>query len=63
MNKDLIKQALIAGVFGLVMSFAMNYFLVPVPENELANALGNGISGLISGFFGAYMALKPKKEK
>jgi hypothetical protein len=32
-------------------------YLVPVPPHALANAFGNGISGLFSGFFGGFMAL------
>ena len=61
MKKEILKAALMAGLMGLIASFLVNYFIVPVPENELVNAFGNGMSGLMSGFMGAYMALKPKK--
>ncbi len=48
-----VTTGLIGGIMGLPISFALNYFLVPMPETVLANALGNGISGLMSGFMGA----------
>lgn len=59
--KPELKAALISGAVGLTVSFLLNYFVIPVPETELANAFGNGMSGMISGFAGAYMALKPRK--
>lgn len=42
---------------GLLISFLLNYFLIPMPTTVLANALGNGISGLMSGFMGGFMGL------
>ena len=32
-------------------------FLVPIPKTALANAVGNGISGLLSGFMAAFIGL------
>jgi len=61
MNKNMsevIKAAIIGGVMGLIPSFLINYFLAPMPESVLANAIGNGISGLISGFMGLLVYFK-----
>ena len=56
-NKALIA-GLMGGIGGLVFSIIINYFILPMPETLFANALGNGISGLISGFMGGYLAIK-----
>jgi len=37
------------------MSFLVNYFLIPVPNSPIDNALGNGISGFMGGFMGLIM--------
>ena len=39
-----LKAALISGAVGLTVSFLLNYFVIPVPETELANAFGNGFA-------------------
>jgi len=41
---------------GFLMSFLLNFFLIPFPESVAMNAVGNGISGLVSGFMGGYIA-------
>lgn len=55
------KSALISGVIGafmgLLMSFGVNYLIVPFPETVFQNAMNNGISGAISGFMGGFMGL------
>jgi hypothetical protein len=60
-EKNSTKSALISGVIGafmgLLMSFGVNYLLVPFPETALQNAMNNGISGAISGFMGGFMGL------
>lgn len=43
---------------GFVMPFLANYFLLPMLISVQANAIGNGIAGLMSVFFGAFMALE-----
>lgn len=61
-----MKNSMIAGLidaaFSFVMCFLINYFFVPVPQALITHALGNGISGIISGFmagfFTAYMGTK-----
>lgn len=55
--KSAIMTGLIGGIMGLLISFALNYFVVPMPETAFANALGNGISGLMSGFMGGFIGL------
>jgi hypothetical protein len=49
-QKGPIIAGLLGGTGGLVFSIIINYFLLPMPETLFANVLGNGISGLISGF-------------
>ncbi|WP_431087647.1 hypothetical protein [Paenibacillus sp. 8b26] len=54
---------------GAVMSFIINYFIVPVPSTVLGNALNHTITGIISGFMGGFMGLlmyfffQKKKQK
>ena len=60
-NKAL-RAGLMGGIGGLVFSIIINYFILPIPETLYANALGNGISGLISGFMGGYLAIKKNKN-
>lgn len=45
-----IKPGLTGAAFGFTISFMINYFLMPVPDSEIANAIRNETSGLISGF-------------
>lgn len=59
---EIIKGALISAIFGFTISFALNYWLIPVPETELANAIGTGISGFMSGFIGAFMTSLTQKK-
>jgi len=57
-----IKATLVSAVMGFVISFSANYFLIPIPESVAANAIGNGISGFMSGFFGlAIFLIKDRK--
>lgn len=51
-----VKIGIVGGVIGFGMSFLVNYFL-PVPTTEISNAMGNGISGLASGFMAGFMGL------
>ncbi|MEG0377461.1 MAG: hypothetical protein RR614_03175 [Eubacterium sp.] len=52
---------------GLLVSFLLNYFVLPIPLTIFSNAMGNGISGLISGFMGGFVAIimfvKGQREK
>ena len=52
-----VKNGLAGGVMGFLMSFLLNYFLIPFPESVAMNAVGNGISGLVSVFMGGYIGL------
>lgn len=51
------KSGLTGGVIGAVLSGAVNYFVIPMPETLLANALGHFASGGISGFLAGFMGL------
>lgn len=68
------KESFIAGAIGafmgIVMSFLINYFLIPLPTTQLMNGINHAISGLISGFMGGFMGVlmyfimkKKKSEK
>jgi ABC-type multidrug transport system permease subunit len=60
---EMVKAGLIAASFGAVMSFLFTYFFAPVPDSEFLHGLFNAISGLMSGFFGAFMSLLMHKRK
>lgn len=47
--KECIKAGLIGMIISGVISFAINYFLIPCPSTVIQNAIGNGISGVLSG--------------
>ena len=55
--KHALKAGLSGAAMGLLVSFAVNYFVIPVPTTEMMWATGNGISGLMSGFMGGFMGL------
>ena len=55
--KQIFITGVIGGLMGLIISFSINFFLIPLPETVLTNASGNGISGLISGFMGGFIGL------
>lgn len=52
-KKELIKSIFPSAIACTVMSFLVNYFLIPMPKNVMANAIGNGVSGLLSGIITA----------
>ncbi|MEO1082598.1 MAG: hypothetical protein AAFY29_23805 [Pseudomonadota bacterium] len=54
---EAIKAGIVGGGVGLIMSFLVNYFVLPQPDTLFAIAAGNGISGGISGFMGGFMGL------
>lgn len=60
--KNYIVAGLIGAAFSFIMCFLINYFFVPVPQVLMVHAIGNGISGIISGFmagfFTSYMGAK-----
>ena len=62
-NKESLKAGLIGGIGGLVVSMVINYYILPMPETVFANALGNGISDLMSGFMGGFLAIKKTNSK
>ena len=62
-RKEALINGAIAGIIGFVASMLMNYFIIPFPESVLANAVGNGFSGLISGFMGGFMGIMAYSKK
>lgn len=54
-NKESLKAGLIGGIGGLVVSMAINYYILPMPETVFVNALGNGMSGLMSGLMSGFI--------
>ena len=61
-GKEALKAGLLGGLGGLVFSMIINYFVIPMPETTFTNALGNGASGLISGFMGGYLAISKLRK-
>jgi hypothetical protein len=54
---DALKQGLGGSLMGAVMSFIINYFLIPLPATVLGNALNHTVTGIISGFMGGFMGI------
>jgi hypothetical protein len=54
---EVLKNAVLAGGFSAVISYLLNYFVLPFPVNRLDNAIGHGIGGGISGFISVCMAM------
>ncbi len=52
-----LKQGLIGGVAGALMSAVVTYFLIGMPSSEIVNAINNGIAGLVSGFLGGFLGV------
>ncbi|MEM9982941.1 MAG: hypothetical protein AAF734_10630 [Bacteroidota bacterium] len=57
-NNAALKAGITGALAGMLFSALLNYFVIPIPETTFINAVGNGMSGLISGFMGGFMALK-----
>lgn len=56
-KKEIAKAAVIGGIMCFIMSFLINYFLTSMPDDQMANAVGNGISGLGSGIMTAIFGM------
>ena len=54
---ELLKSGLIAGTASAVISFLLNYYLLPFPVTRLDNAIGHGIGGFMCGFISAFVGL------
>jgi hypothetical protein len=60
MNKKIatsIKAGIFSACLGSIVSFSINYALVPMPVSVLSNALHHAISGFMSGFVGGFTGL------
>ncbi len=54
---EIVKGGLMAGTISSIISFLLNYYLLPFPETPLDNAAGHGIGGFIAGFISACMGI------
>lgn len=61
--KNFLILSIPACIMGFVMSFLMSKFLIGLPPTEIANAINNGLSGLISTLIGFIMTYLINKEK
>lgn len=52
-----LKNGITGGVPGFVISFLFNYFIILFPGPETANAIGNGMSGLIGGCMSGFIGI------
>ncbi|WP_326671302.1 MULTISPECIES: hypothetical protein [unclassified Streptomyces] len=50
-------SGLIGGVMGALMSAAVNYAAIGLPDSESVNAVNHAISGLASGFLAGFIGL------
>lgn len=53
LKKELLKSVIPSAIACTLISFALNYFVIPMPKDVMGNAIGNGISGLFSGVISA----------
>jgi hypothetical protein len=54
---ELSKSGFLAGTASAVISFLLNYYLLPFPVTRLDNAIGHGIGGFMCGFISAFVGL------
>ena len=54
---EALKGSIIGGIVGGVISGLLNYFVLPIPETHLDNAIGHGIGGLICTFIGGVVGI------
>lgn len=54
---EALKGSIVGGIVGGVISGLLNYFVLPVPETKLDNAIGHGIGGLICTFIGGVVGI------
>jgi hypothetical protein len=54
---ELLKSGFIAGTFSGVISFLLNYYVLPFPATLLDNAIGHGVGGFICGFISAALGV------
>jgi len=54
---ELLKNGFMAGIASAVISFLLNYYLLPFPITLLDNAVGHGVGGFMCGFISAFMGL------
>jgi hypothetical protein len=52
-----IKSGARGGLMGFIMSALVSFYLVPMPSTQARNVIGNGMSGLFSGFMGGFIGV------
>jgi hypothetical protein len=53
----LFLSSIPAGVGSAVLSFAIGGYVIPFPQDVLANAVTNAVSGFLSGLLGSFVSL------
>ncbi len=54
---ELLTNSILAGGISALISFLLNYYLLPFPVTLLDNAIGHGIGGFMCGFISAFVGL------
>lgn len=54
---EAFKGSIIGGLVGGAISGLLNYFVLPLPEGHLDNAINHGIGGLICTFIGGFIGI------
>lgn len=62
-KKNIIAAAIPAGLISFALSFIIGGYILPFPDTIIANAFGNGMSGLISGAISAIVATNVAAKK
>lgn len=55
-KKEIAVSMIISGIGSFILSFCVNYFLTGMPDSVMAHAMGNGISGLLSGALSVFLS-------
>lgn len=55
-KKEIVVSMIISGVGSFILSFCVNYFLTGMPDSLFSHAMGNGMSGLISGALSVFLS-------
>ena len=56
LKKELVIGFVLGGIICAIISAAINYFLINMPESASVNAINHGVSGLMSGGISAIIA-------
>ena len=56
LKKELVIGFILGGIICAVISAAINYYLIKMPDSGSVNAINHGVSGLMSGGISAIIA-------